>query len=264
MRGYAGIAAALLLSLRLMAAEGETASPPQAQAGSTSAEAMKVRVEQEVQKRVKELIGLINLEPDLVMVNPNAVVLKDENWKPVTADGKYNQDYKVVPDDSKGAAGQALMVERNRQRWADELVSIGQPAVDQLRLAVIDEGKRYRSYYVYALGRIKDLWGAPALLKYYSDGVEAEKAAKSLEKLGALEDAAKLRGEALEKRTQAVAALKDLSGQDFGDDYAKWEGWWKETEKKIGPVPAPKLFEIKGVKEDRAEQKQKEAGATNK
>jgi hypothetical protein len=250
--------AALFLGFKLVAAE------PSVPAGSTGEAAVKARVELEIQKRVKELIDLINLEPNLLMVNPNAQVVKDADWKPVTADGKYNQDYKVVPDDTKGPAGQALMVEHNRQRWADELVMIGQPAVDQLRLAVIDEGKKYRSYYVYALGQIKDLRACPALLKYYSDGVEAEKAAKSLEKLGALEDAAKLRQESAQKRTESVNALKTISGKDLGDDYGKWDQWWKETEKKIGPVPMPKLFAIKGVKEDRAESNQTNSGSTNK
>ncbi len=202
----------------------------------------------EIQKQVKQLIDLINQEPNLLMVNPRARVVKDPGWQPYTADGKYNQDFRVVPDDSSPEIAQALQIEQNRVKWTNELIQIGLPAVPELIKSVLDEGKKYRQFYVTALGRIKELKAVPAVLKYYYEGVQQEKLAKSLETVGTSEDAQKLKQESALQKGVAVEALKSISGKDFGDDYPKWEQWWKETEKKIGPVNLPKLYEIKGAK----------------
>lgn len=44
-------------------------------------------VQTAIQEHVKELIRQINLEPNLLMINPKAQVVKDQNWQPVTPDG---------------------------------------------------------------------------------------------------------------------------------------------------------------------------------
>jgi len=214
-----------------------------------SSTAMKAKVDAEIQKRVKELIELINQEPNVLMVNPKAVVVKDENWRPYTPDGKYNQDFKVIPDDSSPEVSQALKIEQNRQKWTNELVMIGLPAVPELIKASLDTGRKYRYFYITALGLIKDVKATPAILKYYQEGIDQEKLAKSMEKMAAVEDAEALRKEAIFRKGVAIEALKNISGKDFGDDYAKWEQWWKDMEKKIGPVELPKLYEIKGTNE---------------
>jgi len=238
---------AVISSLFLGTALWADEPPANNQQAQSEAE-MRARIEQEIQKRVKELIDLINLEPNVLMVNPKAQVVKDPNWQPYTPDGKYNQDFKVVPDDSAPEISQALQIEQNRAKWTNELVQIGLPAVPELVKAVLDEGKKYRHFYVTALGLIKDVKACPAILKYYYEGVEQVKLAKSLEQLGAGEEPEKLRQESIFRKGVAVEALKSISGKDFGDDYPKWEQWWKETEKKIGPVELPKLYEIKGTK----------------
>jgi len=206
------------------------------------------RVKEEIQNRVKELIKLINQEPNLLMVNPKAQTVKGPDWKPVTPDGKYNQDYKVVPDDSTPEISQAIQIEQNRQKWTNELIGIGIDAEPEVIKGVLDPGNKYRHYLVYALGQIKDIHATPAVLKYYSDAVEQEKLAKSMEAMGAKDDADKMRKDAESDKKTALDALKTLSNQDFGDDYKKWEAWWKETEKKIGKVELPVLYDAKGAK----------------
>jgi hypothetical protein len=205
------------------------------------------RVKDEIQNRVKELIRLINQEPNVMMVNPKAQTVKDSNWKPVTPDGKYNQDYKVVPDDSNPEISQAVNIQQNRQKWTNELIGIGMDAVPEVVKGVLEPGNKYRYYLVYALGQIRDLHATPAVLKYYSDAVEREKLAKSMDAMGAKDDAEKMRKDSAFEKQTALNALKTLSNQDFGDDYKKWETWWKETEKKIGKVDLPVLYDAKGA-----------------
>jgi len=215
-------------------------------AGS-SAEA-KARVERETQNRVKELIKLINQEPNLLAINPKASVVKDKDWQPVTPDGKKNQDFRVAPDDSAPEISQAVMIAQNRQKWTEELVRIGFDAVPELIRAVLDPANKYRHYLVSALGQIRDLRGVPAVLKYYHDAVEEDKLANSMERLGAGDEVARMRQDVQLKKKSSVEALKLLSGKDLGEDYSKWEAWWKEMEKKIGPVQLPKLYEAQGAK----------------
>jgi len=222
-----------------------TTVQPAVVSGSTGSGAA---VQAAIQERVKELIKLVNTEPNLLMINPRAQVVKGPDWKPVTPDGKYNQDFKVAPDDSAPEISQAVNIEQNRQKWAQELVRYGTDAVPELVKAVLDPANKYRTYLIYALGQIKDVHAAPAILKYYWDAVEKEKVAKSLEAMGAKDDAAKMRQETDLDQKTSIEALKSLSGQDFGDNYPKWEAWWKEMEKKIGKVELPKLYEATGAK----------------
>ena len=206
------------------------------------------KFEQKIKKRVEELIKLINQEPNLLAVNPKARVVKDPNWKPYTPDGRKNQDFKVVPDDSDPKISQALRINQNRQLWAEELVRIGAIAVPQIIEAVLDDGNKYRQYLVWALGEIKDLRAVPCLLHYYDEALAQEKLAKSLEKMGVPEEPQKLRQEAQLKRKYATEALKKISGKDFGDDYQKWEQWWKQTGSKIPGAKLKKPYEAKGAK----------------
>jgi len=226
---------------------GQTAPVIQPAVISSSTASM-ANVKNAIQERVIELIKLINLEPNLLMINPKAQVVKDPDWRPVTEDGKYNQDYRVVPDDSAPEISQAVNVEQNRQKFTRELVSIGLEAVPELVKAVLDPANKYRHYLISALGQIRDVKASPAILKIYWDAVEKEKVAKSLESMGAAADAAQMRLETAADKKAAIDALKLLSGQDFGDNYPKWEAWWKETEKKVGKVELPKLYEAKGAK----------------
>lgn len=218
---------------------------PATVSGSTDARAA---VQAAIQERVRELIKLINTEPNLLMVNPRAQVVKDPDWRPVTPDGKYNQDFKVAPDDSAPEIAQAVNLDQNRNKWCHELVHYGTDAVPELVKAVLDPANKYRSYLIDVLGQIKDVHAAPAILKYYWDAVEKDKVTKSLAAMGASEEAAKIKQEAEQDKKVSIEALKSLSGQDFGDNYPKWEAWWKDMEKKIGKVELPKLYDAKGAK----------------
>lgn len=227
-------------------AQSGSSSSPAAATGTDSKKA------EETRNRVKELIKLINSEPNLLTINPKADVVKDPNWKPVSPDGKRNQDFKVVPDDSAPGISNALYVDLNRERWTRELIQIGRPAVPDLTAGSLDGQNTYRDYLIYALGQIKDLKGAPAILKYYSDAIDQGKVADSIERMGDKAEADRIRQEVSFKKTTALNALKTLSGQDFGDDYSKWDNWWKATEKKIGKVELPVLYEIQGAKPKKA------------
>jgi len=219
------------------------------EAGSTvpTANESVSRVEQEIQNRVKELIKLINQEPNLLVVNPKAKVIKDANWRPYNPDGSVNQDFKVVSDDSVPEIAQALQIEQNRVKWTKELIDIGLPAVEEMVKTVLDQGYKYRHFIVYGLSQIKNIRTVPAILKFFSEGIEQEKLAKTLEQMELKEEAVRAQEEGALKKNTSVEALKVLSGKDFGDEYQKWEKWWKETEKQIGPVELPKIYEAKGA-----------------
>ena len=239
-------AAVLFLAAKLLGAEPGKPSGPAPASGAAPDANSKTALE--TQNHVKELIKLINLEPNLITVNPKAVVVKDPDWRPIGPDGKRNQDFRVAPDDSAPDISQAVMVGYSRELWTNELIKIGTPAVPELVAAALDTGNKYRYYLFYALGQIKDLHGAPALLKYYSDAVEMGKVANSIERLGDKDESDRVRRQVAFEKSTAIYALKSMSGQDFGDDYGKWDSWWKETEKKIGKVNLPVLYEIQGKK----------------
>jgi hypothetical protein len=237
----------ILIALIFLAVSfsSKSQTPTPASGGAAIA---KDKADQETQNRVKELIRLINLEPNLIMVNPKAEVVKDPGWRPIGPDGRRCQDFRVAPDDSAPDISQAVNAEWNRERWVKELIKIGSPAVRELMAGALDPGNKYRYYLFYALGQIKDPHGAPALLKYYSDAIDQGKLANSVERMGDKDQAESIRRQADFEKATALFALKTMSGQDFGDDYPKWDNWWKDTEKKIGKVDLPVLYEIQGKK----------------
>jgi hypothetical protein len=245
-RHFSLVAASFLLAAALVGAEPSKPQNPSPAAGATPDANSKAALE--TRNHVKELIKLINLEPNLITVNPKAEVVKDPNWRPIGPDGKRNQDFRVAPDDTAPEISQAVMAEWNRERWTKELIKTGSPAVPELMAGALDTGNKYRYYLIYALGQIKDLHGAPAVLKYYSDAVDMDKLANSIERMGDKEEAERVRRQVAFEKSTALYALKSMSGQDFGDDYGKWDNWWKETEKKIGKVDLPVLYEIQGKK----------------
>jgi len=241
----------LLLAFFSFSSSAQNSSSPAQKPENSStktSQADQQKIEQKIKKRVEELIKLINQEPNLLAVNPKARVVKDPNWKPYTPDGRKNQDFRVVPDDSDPRISQALRVEQNRQLWAEELVRIGAIAVPQIIEAVLDTGNKYRQYLVWALGEIKDLRAVPGILEYYREAIEQEKLAQSLEKMGVPEEPQKLRQEAQVKRKYALEALKKISKKDFGDSLAKWEQWWKQTGSKLPGAELKRPYEVRGAK----------------
>lgn len=244
----AGVIAVVFFALGAVSFAQQTQSSTQSTSSTKNTSAQQSKIEKEILARVKKLIELINQEPNLLAVNPKAKVVKPPDWTPYTPDGRRNQDFKVVPDDSSPEIAQALQIEQNRQKWSKELVGYGTIAVPELIKAVLDEGNKYRHFLVWALGEIKDLRAVPCILKYYDEALSQERLAKSLEKMGLKDQPAQLRKEAELKKKYAIEALKKISGKDFGDNYSKWEQWWKEVGSKLPGAKLPKLYEVKGAK----------------
>ena len=196
-----------------------------------------------VQLRVQELIRLIETKPSGVFVNEQVKVIKPPDHQPYNPDGSRNQDFTVRPDTEHPAVADKIYVEERREQYLQELIKIGQPAEPALIRAMIFEGYEFRPLYCRALGEIKDLRAAPALLKFYEDGrnqLMVAKAARQLDPAAAAE--AEQKGRA--RTAAAIAALENLSGQKFGDDPAKWQAWWDSRKGQVQPLPVPTLYSV--------------------
>lgn len=121
-------------------------------------------------------------------------------------------------------------------------------AVEPLIAALKDENNEVRFSAAIALGDIKDpraiepliaiLKGEPliATLKDDDDGDVRRSAAWALGKIGDLRAVepliAALKDEDVYVRKSAKEALGKISGNDLGQDHAKWQAWWAENKNK--------------------------------
>lgn len=194
--------------------------------------------EAEVRLRVLDLIRRMEYKPDGVVVNEQVKVIRDPNRPAFNPDGTRNQDFTVRPDSEHPSLAGIVHQEENRERYAQELIQIGQPAVPELVRALTNEGYEFRPLYARVLGEIGDMRAVPALLKFYEDGRQQLQMAKATAGLDpALAAEAEKKG--TEKKQAAIAALERLSGQKLGDDPAQWESWWNGHKDKVQALPVP-------------------------
>jgi hypothetical protein len=189
-----------------------------------------------VQKKVLELISLIEMKPTGVFVNNQGRVEVPPNHQPYNPDGSRNQDFTVTHDTPSGGA---IMVnhEQKRQQAVRDLIAIGRPAVDELARALTREYMTYRSLYAYALGEIRDPRAVPALLKYLEDGQEKLKNVPFVRENGDPAFAEQLEASGNKMIQDAGEALSKITGQNYGPDLAKWKEWWEANKDRVGPTP---------------------------
>ncbi len=201
----------------------------------------------QLEARINRLIMQINLKPNLLTVNESNVVMKEPNHQPYHPDGTRNQDFTVRPDLSHPNISQALNVEQNRDKWTNELIQIGKPAVPALVKALTNEKYEYRYYYARALGGIKDMRAVPTILKYYEDGGKQVNLAKLIRMSGDEAAARECENKGVVMKKAAVDALEQISGQKYGDDYAKWKAWWDQNKTGVDAIPVPKHYSANPV-----------------
>ena len=124
---------------------------------------------------------------------------------------------------------------------AEALAKIGLPAVPALIQTLKDQDASVRSRAAQALGEIgpEAKEAVYALIDVFQDGEEigrsqaAHEAIHALSRIGpgAKEAAPALIGALRDNfmRMSAAEALKEITGQDFGEDAARWQRWWEEN-----------------------------------
>jgi hypothetical protein len=127
---------------------------------------------------------------------------------------------------------------RVRANAAQALGKINDPRVVETLIIALSDNKSgfFRSELVGALGDTKDPRAVEPLiaaLRHPGSGVR-EEAAKSLGKIRdprAVEPLiSTLRGENdFQVRRNTAAALKSITGKDFGNDPKKWQAWWEKN-----------------------------------
>ena len=111
-------------------------------------------------------------------------------------------------------------------------------AYDRL-LPLLDAPNRdVRLAAIQGLAALGDARAAPPLLARLGDEFEAAERGALLDALGKFHDprvadallALLGRDEGYVLRDRIIAALKAITGQNFGDDVAKWQAWWRERQ----------------------------------
>ncbi|HHT9126378.1 MAG TPA: HEAT repeat domain-containing protein [Candidatus Brocadiia bacterium] len=153
----------------------------------------------------------------------------------------------------------------------EALSTIGKPGVKQLTASLKDGNLNVRFATVVALGRIKESCAIKPLIETLNDESKLVRQAASValgeignnlaveplirtledkeqsvrskgaEALGKIKDPravepliAALKDKDSGVRGDAALALGDITGQNFGEDPAKWQGWWKENKNRFG------------------------------
>ena len=243
---FSAIAAVAVFSVSVVC-PAQVGVAPKPEQGKIPTQGNDVRADAQFQARINRLIQLINLKPNLIAVNQSNQVLKDPNWRPYNPDGTRNQDFTVRPDYSHPSISRAVNAEQNRETAVNELIKIGKPAVPALVGAVTNEGYEYRQYYARALGGIGDMRAVPAILKYYRDGVMQVNLARMIRESGDAAAAGECENKGRVMKQAAIKALEKMSGQKFGDDFAKWNQWWNENKANVNALPVPKHYSASPV-----------------
>jgi HEAT repeat protein len=127
------------------------------------------------------------------------------------------------------------------QAWAqDALVAMGEPAVEHLIIAIRDKDINVRANAAFALGRIKDNRAMEPLIVALKDEDafvrrSAEIALAWVKDPRAVEPLIEaLKDKDTYVQQFAAKALKAITGQNFGQNPAKWQEWWEKNKGKIG------------------------------
>ncbi len=115
-------------------------------------------------------------------------------------------------------------------------------AVEPLTIIILDKNSdvRLQAKTAEALGRIGDMRAVGPLITVLNRGKDFGVRIKAAEALGRIGNIcavepliAALKQESLNVRTQAAKALGKITGQDFGEDSAKWQEWWDWDKDKL-------------------------------
>ncbi len=192
--------------------------------------------------RVQNLIAAIEQQASGLIINRSGRVNNPRGDQPYNPDGSRNQNFRVVPDYQSGPAAVAGDANQRRKRATMELIKIGPAAVPQLSRALVNDFYKQRHLYAFALGEIKDLRAVPALIKYFEEALMKKKTAKAFQQHGDPAMANKLTNEAEQMIEVAWAALKKISGKDYGPDITKYKAWWEANKHTAGPCPSLDIY----------------------
>jgi hypothetical protein len=193
-------------------------------------------VDPELQKKILDLINIVEYKPSGLYVNNNGKVDVPPDHQPYNPDGSRNENFTVTHDTPGGEVPLAAN-EARRQQSIKDLIAIGRPAVDELCKALTRDYFLHRDLYAFALGEIRDPRAVPALLKYYQDGLEKLKNVPFVRQNGDEQTAVKLETTGNKMVGDAATALQKITGQAYGNDFPKWQAWWDANKAQVGPTP---------------------------
>lgn len=138
----------------------------------------------------------------------------------------------------------ATMTNADSRKSMNQIIALGKPAVNMLIPSLMDNNFSVHTLALYALFNLDTDWfNAPAAKKAVPDFIEFVSNSTSdkdvrislLQLLGEIKDKRAIKPliallEDAEKdiKYSASLSLRQLTGQDFGDEHEKWTSWWEK------------------------------------